>query len=119
MNNNIHCINDIEESTLLSLINNICERGSVNKKHKNFRVNFYNYMMGKEALSSYYSIYAGGDPLVIDKEIEEVNKVADYIYFGKREMEAKGKLSEAVIVRWSSINILRTRSANFQGSIQM
>lgn len=121
MNNNTYCINDIEESTLLSLINHICERGAVDEKHKNFRVNFYNYMMGfgEERLSSYYTLYAGGDPQVIDKEIEEVNKLADYIYLGMEKMEAKGKLSEAIISRWSNMNKLRTRSANFQGSIQI
>ncbi|MCK4528427.1 hypothetical protein KAW18_13725 [candidate division WOR-3 bacterium] len=107
-------IENVSINTLTELIHHICGRGAVDEKHKNFRVNFYSYMMGfgKEHLSSYYILYAGGDPQIIDKEIEEVNKLADYIYLGMEKMEAKGKLSEAIISRWSDMNILRTRSAN-------
>ena len=110
---------NIEKSSLLLLIEQICSDGAKNEKHKNFRVNFYNYMMGfgEERLSSYYTLYAGGDPIIIDNEIAEVNKIADHIYLGMEKMEANGKLSDALINRWSSMNKLRTLSTNFQGSI--
>ena len=116
---NIHIIKNVDESSLLSLIEQICSIGAKNKKHRNFRINFYSYMMGfgEEKLSSYYTLYAGGEPRVIENEIVEINKIADYIYLGMEKMEAKGKLSEAIISRWSDMNSLSTLSANFQGSI--
>lgn len=115
----IKIIDTPSNDTLLDLVNHICSKNSIDEAHKNFRVNFYSKMLDDNALSSKYTIYAGGDPQVIDNELEAVNKLADSIYFGIEKMEGKGKLSDAVILRWSSINILRTRSVNFQGSIRM
>ena len=120
MHNDIKILRNADTATVRKLLKELFIKDTVDEKHKNFRIQFYNLMIQNEAsLSDSFLIYASGHELDVDSEIKVMNKLADSIYFGKANMEANGKLSDAVINRWSSINLLRTRSANFQGSMQI
>lgn len=106
----------IDDTRLIDLTKYLFSKDAINEQHKNFRIQFYNLMIDNEGnLSDDFLYYASGSELDIDSEIKIMNKLADSIYFGKEKMEASGKLSDTVISRWSDINLLRTRSANFQG----
>ncbi len=108
------------KDNVISLLNHLFGIGAVDERHKNFRIQFYNLMIEHEYdLSDSFLVYDSGDDMDVDSEIELMNKMADHIYLGTKNMEANGKFSDAVIKRWSVENLLRTRSANFQGSIQI